>query len=103
GKLGNHPSKGVGAGDAVLQPEEAAKGRLLGWAVLGDRLPGLGTANHGAGGDDQDVSQAMEFVPGAAAGGGQVLKRSREGQRRHGESSWVPSDIAGNPYAVSSS
>ena len=75
-ELGEHPLEGVGAGDAVVEREEPAEERLLGPAVLGDRLPRLGPADDGTGGDDQDVGQAVELV-GRSPGGGRAGRRTR--------------------------
>src|SRR5262245_18925089 len=46
-------------GDAILQAEEAGEPVLLGVAEQGDVVPGLGAAQNGAQGDDQDVTQQV--------------------------------------------
>ena len=83
-------SKVSGLGMPLASGRNRRKNASLVPAVLGDRLPRLGPADDGAGGDDQDVGQGVELVPGVAAGVGQVGEDGRERQGRHGESSWLP-------------
>src|SRR6202012_3802014 len=82
-----HPAERVGTRDAVLQREEPAEERLLGPAVLGDRLPRLGPADDRTRGDGQDIGQAVELVLGLPAWVGQAIEHDRKWQRRHWGSS----------------
>jgi hypothetical protein len=89
-ELGEDPLERCRAGDAVVEPEEAAEEVGLGPPVLGDRLPRVGPADHGAGGDGQDVDEAVELVGRLPAGVGQVGEDGGDRQRRHGVGLLVP-------------
>ena len=90
-ELGEDPLEGVGAGDAVVQREEAAEERLLGPAVLGDRLPRLGPADDGAGGDGQDVGQRGGACSAVSRrGSGRSAKTAVSGSGGMRGASWSP-------------
>ncbi len=54
--------KGIVAGNAIGQFEEAPEELFLGASVLGDLFPAIGPADHRAGSDDENVHQLVELV-----------------------------------------
>src|SRR4051794_29100931 len=61
-----HAPEGVVRGDAIRQLQKAPKPGQLAAAVEGDVVPTLGTGDHGADRDHQDVGQAMLDLAAAA-------------------------------------
>lgn len=64
------------------QAQESAEETLLGEAVAGDGVPGLGAGDDGADGQGKDVRQEMALVISLAAGGDQVGEHLSDGQLR---------------------
>src|SRR6266542_2726337 len=93
---GEDAAEGVVGGDAVGQGQEAPEPVVLGMAEGLDVGPGLGPADDGAQGEDEDVAQGVQL--GAIEAGvrqvGEVVDQGQLG-RCHGGSSGCPSWSSG--------